>query len=347
MSTGDPADTRDPVTHKHISEREPDGSFEDCTWDAGLEFYRDAIDPSKPATHAEAQALRAASGEPPTGGSNLGDFRRGVAARYHRTLPPAINAHGILTALKPGYVGLVQGSMSAFGPLHVLSKFDRNFDGGHAVWAGRTPGGALLWCDPEAPTTADVPVLISEANLQKFVDAFAGQAIVAPALQWPGSLPAGASTVYPILLTPAVKMGSTAVIKATSNIRTDPKLLASKVRTLTADQKVSNVVGYVKGDVDPGNGKTEWLAWTEAGQWRYTAIDNVKSITAPVTDDGFTKATQDAAVAQQAAADKAAIDAANAAAAKAQADLVNAATTERERLAKVLGDAEAEKVRNS
>lgn len=308
MATGDPADTRDPLTHKHISEREADGSWEDCTWDGGLEFYRDAIDPSVPATHTEAQALRAASGEPPTGGSNLGDFRKGVAARYHRTLPPAISNKSILTALKPGYVGTVQGSMSAFGPLNVLSKWDRNFDGGHATWVARTPGGVLLWCDPEAPTTADVPVIISEADLQKFVDAFNGEAIVAPALQWPG-IPAGVSTVYPILAAPAVKLGSTAVIKAQSNIRTEPRIAASKVRTLAADTSVANVIGYVTGDKDPANGRTEWLAWLEGGQWRYTALDNVKSITAPITgDDGYTKATQDAAVAAQKAADQQALN---------------------------------------
>lgn len=83
-------------------------------------------------------------------------------------------------------------------------------------------------------------------------------------------------------------------------------------------------------------------------------------------DDGFTKATQDAAVlaqkaaddtacaqsttaavAAQAQADKVVIDAANAATAKAQADLVSAAAAERERLAQALGKAEADEVRNS
>lgn len=342
MATGDPADTRDPLTHIHITEREPDGSWEDCTWMGGLEFYRDAIDPSKPATHAEGQALRAASGEPLTGGSNLGDFRKGVAARYHRTLPPAVSNKTILTALKPGYVGTVQGSMSAFGPLHPLSKWDRNFDAGHNVWVARTPGGVILWCDPEAPTTADVPVLISEDNLQRFVNAFAGEAIVAPALQWPGA-PAGVSKVYPINLIPAVTLGSTAVIKAQSNIRVEPLIASSKVRTTSADEKVSNVVGYVTGDKDPANGKTDWLAWLEAGKWRYTAIDNVKSITAPVVtaDDGFTAQTQAAAVAAQKAADQAAIDAANTAAAKSAAEAQAAPAKERERIA----TAEANRIR--
>ena len=299
--------TVDPKTHVHISERESDGSWEDCTWDAGLEWYRDAFDPSKPATHAEAQSLRAASGEPPTGGSNMGDFIRGVKARYGRTLPADISNKSTLTALKPGYVAMVQGSMSAFGPTHPLSKWQPGFDAGHAVWLARTLSGVLLWCDPLAPTTADVPVIVTEETVTKYVNAFAGRSIVAPALQWP-DVPAGDPTVYPINLTPAVVLGSTAVIKAQSNIRVDPKIAAAKVRTTAVDETVKNVVGYVTGDKDPANGKTDWLAWLEAGKWRYTAIDNVKSITAPVTDDGYTKATQDAAVAAQKAADTIALN---------------------------------------
>jgi hypothetical protein len=338
----------EPTTHKHISEREADGSFEDCTWDSGLEFYRDAIDPSKPATHTESQLLRAASGEPPTGGSNYGDFRRGVAARYHHTLPAATSNKTILTILKPGMVGIVQGSMSAFGPTNPLSKWDRNFDGGHSAWVARTPDGVLLWCDPEAPTTADVPVIISPSDLQKFVNSFAGEAIVAPALKWPVA-PAGAPTVYPINLIPVVVLNSTAVVKAQSNIRVDPLIAAAKVRTTATDETVHNVIGYVTGDKDPANGKTDWLAWLEAGKWRYTAIDNIKSITPPAAtaDDGFTKATQDAAVLAQKNADQAAITAANTAAAKSAAEAAAAPAIERERLALSLGKAEADKVRNS
>lgn len=333
---------QDPTTHVHITEREPDGSWEDCTWMAGLEFYRDAFDPSKPATHAEGQALRAASGEPPTGGSNQGNFRTGVANRYHHALPPAIPARNILTALKPGYCATVQGSMSAFGPNDPLSKWDRNFDGSHDIYLARTPSGVLLWCDPEAPATADVPVIVTPAQVQKFVNAFNGEAIVAPALHWPGVI-AKDPTVYPINLTPVVTLGSTAVVKAQSNIRDEPKIAAVKVRTTGADETVHNVVGYVTGDKDPANGKTDWLAWLEAGKWRYTAIDNIKSITPPATgaDDGFTAATQAKAVADatvsaaqnQKLADQAAIDAANSAAAKSAAEAAAAPAKERERIA--------------
>lgn len=336
---------QDPKTHIHISEREADGTWEDCTWDSGLEFYRDAIDNSVPHTHAEAQALRKASGDTMTGGSNLGDFARGVKARYGKTIPARISAHNILTALKPGYVAAVQGSMSAFGSTSPLSKWDRNFDGSHQVWMARTPDGVLLWCDPEAPTTADVPVIISAADVQRFVNAFNGEAIVAPALKWPAA--AGSNpNMYPII---RPLLGYTAVVKAQSNIRVEPLIAAAKVRTLASDTTVAGVVGYVTGDKDPANGKTDWLGWLENGQWRFTAIDNIKSTLAPPTtgDDGFTKATQDTAVAVQKTADEAAIAAANTAAAKSAADAAAAPALERERLATVLGKAEADKVRNS
>lgn len=282
-------------THIHISEREADGTWEDCTWDSGLEFYRDAFDARKPATHAEAQALRRASGEPDTGGSNLGDFARGVKARYGVTLPAPVAARTILSVLTPGKCATVQGSMAAFGSTNPLSKWDRNFDGGHAVYLANV-GGVLLWCDPEAPTTADVPVIISRSDVQKFVDAFpGGQALVAPIKV----LAAPAQENPNMLPVKTLALNATAVIKAQSNIRVEPVIASTKVRTTTADTTVTSVVGWFTGDKDPANGLTDWLGWLEGGAWRFTAKDNVLSVKQPVVtaDDGFTKATQDAAVA--------------------------------------------------
>lgn len=75
-------------------------------------------------------------------------------------------------------------------------------------------------------------------------------------------------------------------------------------------------------------------------------MTNVRPI--PMTgDDGYTKATQDAAVAAQKQSDQAAIDAANAAAAQAKADLAGAAAHERERIATVRGQAEADLIRTT
>jgi len=324
------------TTHIHISEREPDGTWEDCTWDAGLEFYRDAIDPSKPATHAEAQALRAASGEPATGGSNMTDLRRGVKARYGVSLPAAINARNVLIALKPGYVSITQGSMSAFGPLHPLSQWDRNFDGGHAVWIARTPDGKLLWCDPEAPKSADVPVYVTDAQVQKYVNAFAGEAIVAPALEW-------AQAQQEDAVEPIVKYlpGYTANIKPLSNVRAAPRIAATKFRTTGSAKEPVVLIGTVKGDPDPGNANnTEWYMWWKNARYEFTATDNILDVAAPAAaDDGYTKETQDAAVAAQKAADEAAC-------AEAVATATAAATAaEKERIAVEMGEASADAIR--
>lgn len=332
----------EPTTHIHITEQEADGTWEDCTWAGGLEFYRDAFDPRKPATHTEYQALRAASGEPLTGGSNLGNFRVGVKRRYGRDLPAAISNKGILSALRPGYVATVQGSMSAFGPTNSLSKYDRNFDGGHNVWMARTPDGrTLLWCDPEAPTGADVPVIISSNDVQRFVNAFDGLAIVAPALKWP--IPKENTDMRPII---RLALNYTAVIKAQSNIRVEPLIAATKVRTIATDTTVTSVVGYVTGDKDPANGKTDWLGWLEGTAWRFTAIDNVISLKAPgvADDDGFTKLTQEAAVLAQKKADQVALDNAEAKVAEVTAALAAAPEKERERIAVELGKQEAKRV---
>lgn len=291
--------------HIHISEREADGTWEDCTWDSGLEWYRLCYDPRKPATHAEAQALRAASGEPATGGSNLGDLALGIQRRYGKTIPARVSARTILTVLTPGKAAVVQGSMSAFGPDHRLSTYDRNFDGAHAVLVANV-GGTYWWCDPEAPTSAAVPVKVTAAELTKFVNAFAGQAVVAPMRQ---AATTGASPMYPII---SYLPGHTATIKVESNIRSEPRIAATKFRTTTAQEK-RVLIGTVKGDVDPANGSNVWYMWwvQTSARYEFTAKDNVVSVVAPVAaDDGYTKATQDAAVA------KASTDAA----AKAKAD---------------------------
>jgi len=313
--------TIDPVRalpgHVHISEREADGTWEDCTFDAGLEWYRDAIDPSKPATHAEAQLIRKASGIVMTGGGTIGDFRRGVKARYGRDLPAAINARAILTHLKPGYVAVVQGSMSVFGPSHRLSVWSKNFDSGHAVWIGKTPEGQLLWCDPLAPATAAVPVTVTSDAVTKFVNAFDGNALVAPALKWPQK-----EIAMPALT--AYLPGQTITIKAGSNIRKDPSDNVTPLRTLTKAETWT-IFGSVKGEALAG--VDVWYVRWAGGRYEYVNKNGVTAgPTAPVTDDGFTKATQDAAVA--------------AAAAKAKAD-------EKERIAVEMGKASADAIRQS
>lgn len=266
-----------PADHVHISEREADGTWEDCTWDSGLEWFRLVYDARKPATHAEAQLLRHASGEPATGGSNLGNLARGILVRYGKTIPARQSGFTALkAALTANKAAVIQGSMSAFGPTHRLSIYDRNFDGAHAVLL-MNYGGQLLWCDPEAPTTAKVPVTVTWDEVKRFVSAFAGQFVV-------GTIRNVTATA---IEEPMDKLltyipGTTANIKADSNVRSAPHITAAKLRTTTVKEPVT-LTGTVAGDVDPANGSNIWYAWYKNSRWEYTAKDNIVDLKAPAT----------------------------------------------------------------
>jgi hypothetical protein len=324
----------------HISERETDGSWEDCTWCSGLEWFRLCFNRWVPSTHAEAEALRADSGEPPTGGSNMTNLRDGIRARYGIEIPAAISGFAALkSALKPGFAAGVQGSMKAFPYNHRLSVWQRNFDGSHAVLVVNIDG-TLYWCDPEAPETADVPVVISWSELQQFVNAFAGQHVVAPVKE---DILDTLATYYP---------DTDLIIKAESNIRADARIASPLLRTVPVGKtEVRRALGTVVGDVDPKNNSRTWFVWYNpmAKRFEFTALDNVqmKVRTGTAPDDGFTALTQEKAVLNQKAADQAAIDAANAAAAKATAALATAAADERERIALALAAEEAKRVRDT
>lgn len=175
--------------HAHVSEREsahtwPDGRaddarWEDCQWCSLVMFLR-AWGMDIPATHAEAEALRAASGEPPTGGSNLGDARRGVLARYHVTLPdPLPDAAATRKAMVPGTVALVNGSMGSFSAGSTYRRWDPAFSGGHAAVAFRLDDrDGVWWDDPLAPTGTYQGEWMTQDNLAKFQGAW--DALVAP-----------------------------------------------------------------------------------------------------------------------------------------------------------------------
>lgn len=169
-----------PPDHIHITEREPDGTWEDCTWCAGLMWYRLVYDASKPATRIEAEAIRAASGEPPTGGSNIGNLRDGFRRHYAKTVAlPKRSFSELQAALTNNRVAAAQGSMKAFGPSHRLSKWDRYFDQPHCVTIMNF-NGKLLWADPEAPA-GTAPVEVTWAEVKAYVTALPGaQHLVGP-----------------------------------------------------------------------------------------------------------------------------------------------------------------------
>ena len=167
------------AAHIHVTEREPDGTWEDCTWCSGLEWFRLVRDPKVPATHAEMQALRAASGEPTTGGSSIVDLRRGLLNRYGFTAPPAISGFSPLWSAMNGRVAVAQGSMKAFGPSSTFSRFDPSFDGAHAVMVFRPlDQDRVWWCDPEAPAGSYQGQWMLKADFARFVNALNGSHLV-------------------------------------------------------------------------------------------------------------------------------------------------------------------------
>lgn len=142
--------------HDGISEREvahywPDGqwdnaAWEDCTWDSGLMWYRDSYDSSRPSTHYEAERLRQAAGEKPSGGSNPFDFARGVQKRYSKTVvKPITGWSNLKTALGVGYNALTSGSMGVFPYGHRLRRPQPSFGGAHAVHAAKVDTIARYW----------------------------------------------------------------------------------------------------------------------------------------------------------------------------------------------------------
>lgn len=308
-----------PYWHKHVSERQP-GAWIDCTWDSGVEFVRLTHDKSIPATHAEGDALRAATGD--TGGSNIGDLRKGIRARYGYWTPLPISGFADLwAALKPGTAAVVQGSMAAFGPSHRLSRFDPTFDGGHASLVIRLDGNdRVWWCDPEGPATGYIGEWMAKAELSAFVKAFAGQHIVAPII----TAAAQEGNVDLKTYTP----GHTADVKPTSNIRSAPKIGATAYHSAIAKALPVQVIGTVVGDVDPANGSNVWYALWHDNRVEYTAKDNIINLkaTTVAADDGYTKATQDAAVAEATA---------------------KATAAEKERIAIAVGAASAKSIRET
>ena len=286
--------------HVHVSEREPDGTWEDCTFDSGTEFARLCRDKKIPATHAESQATRAASGKGPTGGANIGDLLKGFKARYGWTvgMRRLSGFNTLWSDLTPGRAAVCQGSMSAFGPTHRLSRWDKNFDGGHAVLIARLDSTSRVWwCDPEAPKGSYTGEWVGKAELQRYVVAFAGEHLVATMLPEPPP-PTTGDDMDLTSYTP----GYVATIKPTGNIRSAPVLTSASFVRASKGEKAT-VIGTVAGALDLGS--TTWYQWWEKDRYLYTHKTNVTALVAPewgeVAPDPtpYDQAALDAAVAAQ------------------------------------------------
>lgn len=181
--------------HIHVSEREvahtwPDGqkddaAWEDCTFCAAIEFARLCHDAGIPATHAEAELLRDASGRKPTGGTNVGDVIRGLQGRYG-WLTGYVQASSyaeLRTTLVPGTAAVSQGRLAAFLFGHSLRRWDPGFVGGHAVLLinDGDPSGPW-WCDPLAPKGQYRGERVTWSEVRTYVLGLGGTHLVAPLL---------------------------------------------------------------------------------------------------------------------------------------------------------------------
>lgn len=144
-----------------VTEREPDGTWEDCTWASGVMLNNAAHGgPAVPSNQAEYQALRVAGGDGPaenTGdGSNALQLQTGIAKRYGWT-PMRLGAPGISTSwaeiwarLVPGVGCVLQGAMAGLST-H-FRRWDPPFAGAHAVYVQREDDLPRLWLqNPLAP----------------------------------------------------------------------------------------------------------------------------------------------------------------------------------------------------
>jgi len=160
------------------SEREPDGTWEDCTWAAGVDLGNAAHGRQVyPTTQTEYEGLRTASGDSMSGGSNVTpNLETGMLERWgwKGTILVAPSMAVLWAALKPGVGAVVQGSMGAFPAGHRLRRWDPKFAAGHAVYVQREDTGLRVWwMNPQAPTSF-AGEWITYDELRRFVTALPG-----------------------------------------------------------------------------------------------------------------------------------------------------------------------------
>lgn len=181
-----------PPWHRHVSEREADGSWEDCLPTSAVMHARAARDRSIPATHDEAEALRRASGAPMTGGMTVGQIVIGLRNRYGWDGGAPVTTAEVPTRLLPGWSAIVNGRLANFPSGHRLRRWQPGFAGWHSVWVGRLLDGTFWWDDPLAPPTGYAGEPITEAELRTYTTGWTSCHLVARML-WEGR------TVFPVV----------------------------------------------------------------------------------------------------------------------------------------------------
>jgi len=172
-----------PSNHIHVSEREvahrwPDGRYdnvawEDCAWCVALMFAR-LLGKNPPATHAEAEALRAQAGEDTWSGSSVADVRLGLSRRYRLAVnPPVYGFTALWAKLKPGTAASVSGLLGVF-PRGSRLRRHAAFGGTHQWLVMRLDdGNRVLVFDPLAPK-GHKGDWVTAAELKRFVDGVGG-----------------------------------------------------------------------------------------------------------------------------------------------------------------------------
>lgn len=160
------------------TEREPDGTWEDCTFASGVMLGNAAHAAAVyPSTQAEYERLRRLSGRAMTGGTNLADLEKGMRLGWGWTATRTTvhtSFASLWSQLSPGIGAVVQGSMGGFPVGHHLRRWDPRFGGPHAVYVQREDAGdRVWWMNPEAPASY-AGEWITKAQLAAYWNAFGG-----------------------------------------------------------------------------------------------------------------------------------------------------------------------------
>jgi hypothetical protein len=193
------------------TEREPDGTWEDCTWASGVMLWNAVNGRARvPSTRKEYEALRVAGGdgpaEKPGDGSNLAQLQLGMDRRYgwgpNRIGPPGTGHPSWSTLLQhldqPGNCAVVQGEMSAWPRDSKWNRWDRQFRGSHAAYVQRESDLARVWwMNPLAPASF-AGEWMSLTDLRRFWDSWIGGAALGQVGRFAPPDTATEDTVYSI-----------------------------------------------------------------------------------------------------------------------------------------------------
>lgn len=297
------------VSERETAHRWPDGrwdnaAWEDCGWCALVMWLR-ARGYDIPSTHAEAEALRAASGEDVISGSNFGDLRQGVKSRYPAIwaevgpMASTVGLNAIWAALKPGTGAICNGSMGAFPSGHHWRRWDDQFAGGHSVFVARLDNqDRVWWMNPQAPNSFQGEWM-SKSDLFTYMGAWSS--IIGDLAEEQGGDMTVPVSEYVVGTATVQPPPDDAAAGRKANIRSQPVLGAATLLRAVKNEAWTGVVGWVDGDLDSGSRK--WLLHiAKDGSAEYTHESNAivipaGSVEIPPSEDSC-KPFSDAAYAE-------------------------------------------------